>query len=146
MACLDYSIPLIESGDLPLPKTFTRYFPPATVCQLTHIGMTPQPHIRSFGIPLFGNTRLPITLVDYHSGAHGADCQLCGGCRLVFLIRANNQEHKQGVSSSFWLQRIAKTGFSAVITALYTPHFRDNSSWCRGQKEIPRKELKIIDE
>ncbi len=80
------------------------------------------------------------------SGAHGADCQLCNRCGLAFLIRANNQEHKQGVSSSFWPQRIAKTEFGAVITALYTPHFMDNSSRNRGQKEIPQEGLKIIDE
>ncbi|VXA83921.1 hypothetical protein AERO8C_160074 [Aeromonas veronii] len=66
-------------------------------------------------IPLFGKTRLPLTLrisrrhIDFH---------LCG----TFVIRANNQAHKQGVSSSFWSQRIAQTGFSTVITALFTPY------------------------
>ncbi|MGL5774950.1 MAG: hypothetical protein ACRCYB_06350, partial [Aeromonas veronii] len=45
----------------------THYFSPATVCQQTHIEMTPQPYIRPFAIPLFGRTRLPITLMDYHS-------------------------------------------------------------------------------
>ncbi|MGL6418833.1 hypothetical protein ACSZMW_13945 [Aeromonas allosaccharophila] len=108
--------------------------------------MTPQPYIRRFGIFLFDNTRLPLTLVDYHSGAHFADCQLCGGCRLAFLIRANNQEHKQGVSSSSRPQIIAKTEFGAVISDLFPSHFMDNSSRSGGQKEIPMKGLKIIDE
>ncbi|WP_156129297.1 hypothetical protein [Aeromonas allosaccharophila] len=136
----------IESGVLPPSKNRYPHFSPATVCQLTHIGMTPQPNIRPFGIPLFGNTRLPLTLVDYRSNAHCADCQLYSGCRLTFLIRANNQEHKQGVSLSFRPQRITQTEFGAVISNLFPSHFMDNSSRNRGQKEIPRKELKIIDE
>ncbi|TNI49831.1 hypothetical protein CF127_08400 [Aeromonas veronii] len=105
----------IERDIKPLHETFTRYLAPVTVSHLIDIEMVSQLNIPPLVIPLFSKTRLPLTLRII---TPPRKCHLCG----TFVIRANNQAHKQGVSSSFWPQRIAQTGFSTVITALFKPY------------------------
>jgi len=117
---------------MPRHETFTCYLAPATLSHLIDNEMVPHLNIPLWSYPCLARRgyRSPCGLSRRH-----IDCLLCG----TFVIRANNQVHKQGVSSSFWPQRIAQTGFSTVITALFTHPLMDNSSRSGGQKSAQRR-------
>jgi hypothetical protein len=85
----------IESKIKALPETLTRYLAPARISHQIDIEMALQPNILPFGHILVWQNA--VTAPPCGLSRRRADCHLCG----AFEIRANYQEHKQRVNSSF---------------------------------------------